>query len=356
MKAIVYHTLGVMALVTLCQPSVEAQAKEYIRVGGRVLAIESGTTQGNGSATVLGVSPPGGLALTQTFAFTFSSPSGYQSLTVVDVLINNSLNGGSACYFAVVPSGANFSVLLINDAGDAGGPYASMTLPGSGTVQNSQCSIAGSGSSVSGSGNNLIVMLAITFKTSFSGVSGQAITSNKVMYLSAQNAAGNSGWQAAGTWNVPGAVCQGPPCVVSVAPSHGTTTGGSYAFQFSDANGFADLTVLNVLVNSVLDGQQACFLAFVPSGASGGTVNLVNDAGNAGGPYAVMTLPGTASVQNGHCAISGVGSSVSGSGPSMTLTLNITFTNFSGNRVMYLAARNSGVSSGWQAVGSVAVP
>jgi len=91
-------------------------------------------------------SPSAGSATSQTFVFTFMDTSGYQNLTVVDALINNFLDGRQACYVAFVPSGANSgSVFLVDNAGDAGGPYQGMLLPGSGTVQNSQCTIAGAG-------------------------------------------------------------------------------------------------------------------------------------------------------------------------------------------------------------------
>jgi len=125
-----------------------------------------------------GIVPGAGSSAGQTFTFTFSDSGGWQNLTVVDVLINSALDGRQACYVAFVPSGANSgSVYLVDNAGDAGGPYSGMLLPGSGTVSNSQCSISGAGSSVAASGNALTLTLAITFTGSFTG--------NKVFYLSA---------------------------------------------------------------------------------------------------------------------------------------------------------------------------
>jgi len=115
---------------------------------------------------------------------------------------------------------------------------------------------------------------------------------------------------------------------------------------------------VDVLINSALDGRHACYVAFVPSGASGGSVYLVDDAGDAGGPYSGMVLPGSGSVSNSQCMISGIGSSVNGSGNTLTLTLAITFTqSFAGNQVFFLSARNNnGQNSNWQSLGTVAVP
>ena len=84
----------------------------------------------------------------------------------------------------------------MDDAGDAGGPYTGMVLPGAGSIGNSQCAIAGAGSTVSGNGNTLTLTLAITFSQSFAG--------EQIFYLSARNNGGqNSGWQAVGTVGVP---------------------------------------------------------------------------------------------------------------------------------------------------------
>jgi hypothetical protein len=295
-------------------------------------------------------SPAFGSSLPQTFTFTFNAPNGFASLSVVDVLINNALNGIGACYVAFVPTGAAAgSVFLVDDGGNAGGPYAGMTLPGAGTVQNSQCSIAGSGSSVSGSGNTLTLTLAVTFKAPFAG--------NKVIYMAAQDSApSNSGWQALGVWNVPGSVVSGP-AVGGVSPGHSNLATQTYTFTFTDTNGFADLAVMNVLVNDAINGIGACYIAFVPSGPTAGAVYLVDDAGNAGGPFAGMSLPTAGSVQNNQCSIAGTGSSVSSAGNTLTLTLNMTFKPaFSGNKIIHMAARSNALNSGWQTMGTVSVP
>jgi len=136
--------------------------------------------------------------------------------------------------------------------------------------------------------------------------------------------------------------------------SLGPTT---YTFTFTDTNGWQDIAVANVLINSAIDGRHACFLAFVPSGASGGSVLLVDDAGDAGGPYSGLVLPGSGAASNSQCTISGAGSSVSGAGNTLTLKLAITFTaGFAGNQVFYLAARSNTLNSGWQAAGTVELP
>jgi hypothetical protein len=301
------------------------------------------------SPAPVSANPGYGSGGSQTFAFTFFDSSGFQSLGVQNVLINNYLDGRHACFLAFVPSGPSAgSVFLIDDRGDAGGPYQGLVLPGSQTVQNSQCAISGAGSTVVSSGDTITVTLAVTFSQTFAG--------NKVIYMAAQDTSSlNSGWQALGTFNVPGATPSGP-AVGGVSPARTSALSQTYAFTFTDTNGFADLSVLNVLVNSSIDGRAACYLAFQPSGVSGGSLYLVDDAGDAGGPYSGMVIPGSGTVSNSQCSIAGSGSAVTVGGSTLTLTLALTFSqSFAGNRVLYLAARSNTLNSDWQSSGSVTV-
>ena len=299
-----------------------------------------------------GVSPGAGSGLVQTFTFTFDDPDGYADINLVDILINNVLDGIGACYVAFVPSGPSAgSVYLVDDGGDAGGPYSSMALPGTGTARNSQCTINGTGSSTSASGNTLTVNLEVTFAPSFAG--------NKVFYLAAgSKTQPNSGWWPLGTWDAPGTAPVGP-AVGGVVPAQSATTGQTYTFTFTDTNGFSDLAVLDILINGSLDGISACYIAFAPTSASSGQLYLVDDASDGG--YASGSpapLPSSVTLQNSQCTIAGAGSSVSASGNTLTLRLAITFSpSFAGDQVFYLGARNNGTgNSGWQAVGSVSVP
>jgi hypothetical protein len=61
----------------------------------------------------------------------------------------------------------------------------------SGTLQNSQCAVNAASSSVSGSGNNLTVNLALSFQASFTGT--------KNIYMDAYDGP-DSGWQLKGSW------------------------------------------------------------------------------------------------------------------------------------------------------------
>jgi hypothetical protein len=151
-----------------------------------------GVPRPNTSPSPASVSPPAGEGMSQTFTFTFSDNQGWQDLGVVNILINGSLDGRQGCYLAYSrPAGMLF---LVNDSGT--GLLPPMQLNGSGTLANSQCSIAGAGSSATGSDQTLTLKLNVTFAGTFKG--------NHVIYAAARDAteANNSGWHSMGTWFV----------------------------------------------------------------------------------------------------------------------------------------------------------
>jgi hypothetical protein len=299
---------------------------------------------GNSAPVANQVSPASGTGNSQIFTFTFSDPDGWQNLSVVNVLVNFWLDGRQACYLAYVP--VTGTLYLVDDAGNAGGPYQAMSLPGSGLVSNSQCIVRGNYSSVSASGTTLTLTLNIEFRSSFAGT--------RLVYLAARDTAGgNSNWQRLGVWTVPGLPLTSP-AVVSMSPQRGSGAGPvAFTFQFYDGDGSQDLNVLNILVNDWLDGRQACYLAYVRS-LNG--VYLVNDAGD--GLLPLLPLGGTGSMSNSQCTVLASGSSVSASGSYLTLTLNLAFKSaLAGNRAFYVAARDMMEhNSGWRAMGTWTVP
>jgi hypothetical protein len=302
------------------------------------------------------VNPPVGSGSTQTFSFTFAQGGFFnifggglispRNFAVLDVLINSALDGRNACYIAFVPvynfsSSTGGSLFLVDNAGDAGGPFSGVTLPGAGIISNSQCSIDASGSSWA---NNTLT-LAITFL-------GPGFAGNKVIYMAAQDTEENSSWQAMGTWTVPGASTSGP-VVNGMTPARSTGFSQSYTFTFTDPAGWPDIGVANVLINYAVNGIGACYVAVVLASAGSGTVFLVDDAGDSGGPFTAVTLPGTGKASNSQCAVWAQGSSVSASGNTLTVTLSLTFQSaFGGTKVVYGALRGGSGNSGWQAVGT----
>ncbi|SPF53066.1 NHL repeat containing protein (modular protein) [Candidatus Sulfopaludibacter sp. SbA4] len=290
--------------------------------------------------------PAAGSAWSQAFTFQFSDPGGYQNLSVVNILINNFLDGRQACYLAyVVPSG---QLVLVDDGGHPEGPYAgSVVLGDLRSIGNSQCSV--SLVLAAGSGTTLSLTLNITFQPAFGG--------NRIVYLAARDAAqNNSGWQAMGVWQVPWTPA-GTIAAAGATPAHASTVSGTpqtIALTFTDSKGAADIGIVNLLINDSIDGRQACYLAYV---ASSNSIILVDDAGDAGGPFAgSMALNGAGgTLGNSQCQVNAAGSSAALNGNTLALTLSIAANAaFAGNRIVYVAGRdcNEGNNTGWQAMGT----
>ncbi|MEZ5399837.1 MAG: SBBP repeat-containing protein [Bryobacteraceae bacterium] len=332
--------------------SFTAQSTAFARTGTANVAFEQVTVSQAVSQTpvVQAPNPAFGTGSSQTFTFQFDDPNGASDLAVLNVLVNDFIDGRVACYLAYVPSGPSTGALfLVNDTGDAGGPFAgNLPIPSSNTISNSQCTINGAGSSATMNGNRLTLVLNMSFTGALAG--------NRIIYQAARDmAANNSGWVAKGVWKVPGAA-PFSPSVVSLTPARSTSSSATLSVVVSDTDGFADVNIINILINNFIDGRVACYLAFV---RSSGQLFLVNDAGDAGGPFAGgIVIPGSGTVGNSQCTINGTGSSVTGQGSNVTLNLNMNFSpSFQGDRIVWVAVRDVAEhNSGWQAVGTVSVP
>ena len=298
------------------------------------------------------VQPASGSGQNQTLTFQFHDATGAANLSVVNVLINDSLDGRNACYLAY--SASSNTLFLVDDAGDGGGPFAgSMGLTGSsGSIENSQCRINNFGSSAVSSGTTLVLTLNMTFKAIFAG--------NGIVHVAQRDQAGFTiGWERLGVWQVPGAPAQ-QITVTGQNPARGMSTGGINQilnFTITDTAMFTNLGVIDVLMNDSLDGRNACYIAY-DEGSN--MLFLVDDAGDAGGPFAgSMVLDGSAvSVENNQCRIDGMGSSAVGNGTTLTLMLNVFFkSSFRGNHVEYVGARDflDGHNTDWQALGTWSV-
>jgi hypothetical protein len=136
--------------------------------------------------------PASGSGATQTFSFVYSDPAGYADIRYVQVLFQTALSGSNACYFEYV-----YATNVIGLVADSGSGYVgSAQLGAAGSLSNSQCTVATGNSSVSTSGTNLTLTLALTFKPAFTGA--------KNIFMNVFNNANvSAGWQVKGSWTVP---------------------------------------------------------------------------------------------------------------------------------------------------------
>jgi len=145
-----------------------------------------------------------------------------------------------------------------------------------------------------------------------------------------------------------------PPTVANLSSD---TAGGStqlLSVTFNVPNGYQNLDVANILINTALNGIQACYLAYSrPSNA----LYIVADNGDAT-QLSGKAMDGTGTVGNSQCTVTLAGSSAKGNGNTLTLVLNMSYSaSFAGNKVIYAAARDLVANnSGWQTIGVHSVP
>ncbi len=292
--------------------------------------------------TTNSVTPNSGSGATQTFTLQYSDSAGATSLQSVWAYFNatlaNPASNSCLLYYNVAANQIN----LIQSSGTA---WFVATPGAATTLQNSQCSLNVAATSVALSGNTLTLNLAMTFAPAYAGA--------KNIYMYAADVSdSNSGWQTQGTWTVPSAAAV--PTANSVAPSSGSTASQSFALQYSDSAGATSLQSVWAYFNATLanPASNSCLLYY---NVAANQINLIQNNGTAW--YAATPGAATA-LQNSQCSLDVAATSVALSGNTLTLNLAMTFAPaYAGAKNIYMyAADTSGANSGWQLLGTWAVP
>jgi uncharacterized membrane protein len=295
------------------------------------------------AVSVVSVTPSSGSGAQQTFALQYADTLGATDLATVWVWFTSNFNTGSSANSCLVyyARGAN-QLFLLNDAGTA---WSSPAAPGTAvTLSNSQCSINVAAASVTPSGTALTLNLPVTFKAAYAGA--------KSTYMYALGSTANSGWQAEGSWIVPGTVAA--VSAVSVTPTGGSGAQQTFALQYADTLGATDLSAVWVWFTSnfnTVSSANSC-IAYYASATN--QILLINDAGTA---YS-SAMPGSAvTLSNSNCSINAAAASVTLSGVDMTVNLPMTFAaGFAGAKSVFMFALGSSANSGWQNMGTWTVP
>jgi hypothetical protein len=186
--------------------------------------------------TTVSVTPNSGSGAQQTFALQYVDPLGAADLTSVWVWITANYGTESNSCLVEYASATNL-LYLYNDAGTS---WLPAVTPGTGvTLSNSQCSMNVAAAGVTASGTDLILNLPVAFTAAYGGA--------KSIYMYAGGSIANSGWQNMGSWTVLGAST--PPAVL-VTPGSGSGAQQTFALQYADPLGAADLTSAWVWITS----------------------------------------------------------------------------------------------------------
>jgi hypothetical protein len=277
--------------------------------------------------------------MNQTFSFTYSDQYGYEALASMIIRITDSPEHvNNACYIAF-----NRVLGLVWLARDNAAYWDSAVLGSSATLQNSQCTIAVGGASVSASGNLLTLSLPLAFSAAYAGAK------NIYSYVWDAESLCSALYQL-GTWAV---ADQYAPAVVSATPSSGAGTNQTFSFTYSDQDGYADLaTVVIRITDSPNNVNNSCYIAFDPPAD---VIGLASDNA-AYWNTALLGAPGT--LQNSQCSIDVAGASVSASGIYLTLSLPLSFTaSYAGAKNIYSYAWDiASLCSALYQLGTWAIP
>jgi hypothetical protein len=302
--------------------------------------VTSGSS-GNSSSppSPVSVTPNSGAGSSQTFAFAFSDPNGATDIVSTQMVVNSTLAAAGSCYLYYARA-ANAIYL----ATEAGAWQGFLTVGTAGTMQNSQCVVNAGASSVTASGDNLTLNLALSFNAGFAGA--------KNIYMEVQNATLDSGWAQRGTWTVSsGGAAPSPPASVSVTPNSGSGSSQTFAFAFSDSSGATDIVSTQMVINSTLAAAGSCYFYYVPAS------KLIYLATDAGAWQGFLTIGTAGTMQNSHCTVDAGASSVTSSGNNLTLNLALSFNaGFAGAKNIYMEVQNATLDSGWAQRGAWTVP
>jgi hypothetical protein len=226
-------------------------------------------------------------------------------------------------------------------------------------LQNSLCAIGVASSSVSVSGTDLTLNLAVAFTSAFNG------TKTVNMFANSNNGL-SSGWQERGAWTVAvsapaptpspspslAPAPSVPPVVsaIDVTPSTGSASSQKFTLRYSDSRGASSL--ISEWVWFAGGGAGAC-MAYHERATN--RVYLLDDTGTA---WNSRALGSKGTLRSSSCTIDVGASSASVAGTDVTVNLAITFAPlFAGPKTLRMFANSAGgFSSGWQDRGSWTVP
>lgn len=286
------------------------------------------------------VTPSSQSATSASFTLKVNDANGYADIEVVYFLLNRTLTEKGGCFVSYVRR--TNQLFLFSDSG---GWLAPITPGGSGaTVSNNQCTLSASGSTVSASGTSLTIVVALTFRPTFTGL--------ETMFLYAADSAwSNAGYQTMGTWLLAGG---SPPAVLSATPSSGSGTSQIFSVRAFDSNGYGAMQMIYLLFDSRVNGINACFIEYNPVVR---TFRLMNNAATAWSNTVIAG--GSGSIGNSQCSLTASGSGSSGGGNFLDVSVALTFSaGFTGQRNLYgnVVMSLSGLTSGYTQVGTWTVP
>lgn len=256
------------------------------------------------------------------FEFVVSDANGAADIRVVRALFNTEPSPAGGCL--VEYDRAAGAVRLGKEDGSGWSDPKPLVVEG-GAIENTLCLLDVAVSDAGASGTKLTVSLALRFRPPFVGA--------KNIYVYAEDAGGlKLDWQKVGTWTV---YRNEPPSAVSVSPVSGSGLVQTFTAVYSDPNGAADISQVNIGFLASTD-RWPCYVAVTRlSGVP--TFWLFKDDGS--GYYPAIVAGSAQTVSNSKCGLDASASSIGMSGNQVTATFALVFfPEFSGTKMIGITA------------------
>lgn len=151
------------------------------------------TVSTSSGPTAVSVSPSPWTGWGHNFTFTYSDPAGYANLSGGGALISSTFNGINGCWFWYNQSSNAVLLASNNTTTWSSLPVSPWGANPTASVSNSQCTIWGAWTQASG--NNLTVVVSVSFATAFDG-------SKTAWLYTIDNSGKSSGYQPEGTFTI----------------------------------------------------------------------------------------------------------------------------------------------------------
>jgi uncharacterized protein (TIGR03437 family) len=135
---------------------------------GQTITVTQASNNAGPGPGLVSLSPFQGFGPNANLTLVYADPNGWAAIQSAEFIINprwEATNRTGGCYVKYAPGTGLFTLIA-----DDGNSIAGTTIPGSSTnIANSQCTLNAASSSATGNGNNLTLVVSLTFSASFSG-------------------------------------------------------------------------------------------------------------------------------------------------------------------------------------------
>jgi uncharacterized protein (TIGR03437 family) len=159
---------GSLLNVTVAANATGALRSGTITVNSQTITVTQASNNPGPGPGLVSLNPFQGYGSNATLTLVYADPNGWAAIQSAEFIINprwEATNRTGGCYIKYAP-GTNLFTLIADD----GNSIAGTTTPGSSAnIANSQCTLNAASSSATGSGNNLTLVVSLTFSASFGG-------------------------------------------------------------------------------------------------------------------------------------------------------------------------------------------